>query len=433
MTDEQFAVLLALAHERSGVECKGPGLRTDTHLFARVTRAALSMANRRDGGLVILGVDDSNGVLTPVGLGEEELESWQQYDHVADNFASYADPAISFDLETHEQNSKKFVVLIIHEFEDVPVLCKKGYGDGSRMLLRAGACYVRTRRKPETAEIPTQTEMRDLIDLATEKRLQRFIAQARAAGLGPLETRESHDQELFEEQVAAIGGPLLGKIRARGWWQTVIRPGRFSRKAIPSMVTLHSLLEKAVVSVRGWEFPHLGSQELRTDADWIGQEVEAERFLESWRFYQSGQFVDVSGIEGDWLDQSDWLRPQPEWAPGKFLSVEEAIYRCTEIFEFAARLAAAEEYPREREMRIEVLLSGLQGRVLYFQRPGRWPLRREYRAEAADFSAINVLLRDDLIAQPRALALKVALDLFRRFRWEPSEASLRAIQSGMGV
>jgi hypothetical protein len=433
MTDEQFAVYLALVHERSGVECKGPGLRSDTQLFAKVTRAVLSMANRRDGGLVILGVDDSNGTLTPVGLSETELESWQQYDHVADALATYADPAISFDLEVHEHQGRKFVVLVVHEFEDVPVLCKKGYGDGRAMVLRPGACYVRTRRKPETAEIPTQTEMRDLIDLATEKRLQRFIAQARAAGLGPLETPQPPEQESFEQQVMEMNCALLTKIRARGYWQTVVRPGRFARKAIPSMVTLHSLLEKAAVSMRGWDFPHLGmNQALRTDLDWIGQEVEAERFLESWRFYQSGLFVDVSGIEGDWLDQSEWLRPQPDWAPGKFLSVEEAIYRLSEIYEFAARLAAAEEYPREREMRIDVLLTGLQGRVLYFQRPGRWPLRREYRAEVEEFPAINVLLRDDLIARPRVLALKVAAELFERFGWEASEASLRTIQAGMG-
>lgn len=59
------------------------------------------------------------------------------------------------------------------------MICRKGYPTnpypGQQAILRAGAIYVRTRRKPETSEPPGQTEMRELIELATEERLRSFL------------------------------------------------------------------------------------------------------------------------------------------------------------------------------------------------------------------------------------------------------------------
>ena len=57
MTEQDFESLLALGHETNGVEFKGRGSRSDSAFLAGVIRAVLGMANRRDGGLVILGVE----------------------------------------------------------------------------------------------------------------------------------------------------------------------------------------------------------------------------------------------------------------------------------------------------------------------------------------------------------------------------------------
>jgi hypothetical protein len=53
-TEREFAELLARGYELRGVEFKGPGARSTPEYTARVVRAALGMANLRDGGLVIL-------------------------------------------------------------------------------------------------------------------------------------------------------------------------------------------------------------------------------------------------------------------------------------------------------------------------------------------------------------------------------------------
>lgn len=196
MTDQEFAEILALAYERRGIEFKGPGSLKDKRLRAKVVRAMLGMTNRRDGGLVVIGVEDAGGKLKPVGLSVNDLSTWK-YDDVADAVGVYADPSVSFELEIRAHQGLKFVVLEVREFEDVPVLCKRSFED----VLRQGACYVRSRRKPETSEIPTQEDMRDLLELATEKKLRGFAKLARAAGQALGGVSVPSDEALFEEQL----------------------------------------------------------------------------------------------------------------------------------------------------------------------------------------------------------------------------------------
>lgn len=177
MAEQQFSELLTPGYEPYGVEFKGPGVRTDRRLLAQVARSALGMANRADGGLVIIGVDDDG---SPVGLSDAELATWG-YDAVSASLAEYADPYVSFALQVLVYEGRSFVILHVAEFEEIPVLCKRDYPG----VLRKGACYVRTRRIPETSEIPSQTEMRELLDLATDKGVHRFLTRLEATGLLP--------------------------------------------------------------------------------------------------------------------------------------------------------------------------------------------------------------------------------------------------------
>ena len=201
MTDEEFAQIMSLAHEIRGVEFKGPGSSSEGRLFAQVVKAMLGMANRRDGGRVVIGVQDLGSVLNPIGLDEAQLATWN-YDHVSDRVAVYADPGVVFDLEIKGYNGRSYVVIQVEEFAAVPVLCKRAYGD----VLRDGACYVRPRRKPETTEIPTYADMRDLLDLATEKGVRRLLAQAQRAGLAvpPDVVTTAADQERFDQQLGDL-------------------------------------------------------------------------------------------------------------------------------------------------------------------------------------------------------------------------------------
>lgn len=196
MTDEEFQQIISLRHELHGVEFKGPGRRTDGHLLAKVTRAALGMANRRDGGVIVVGVAETLNQLQPVGLNPADLTTWG-YDTVAAGIAPYVDPKISFELEVHHHQGAGYVVLLVEEFDDIPVLCGRDY----QAVLRKGGLYVRTRRQPETTEVPSQTEMRELLDLATEKRLRSLLVTAQRVGLQQAGPGALTDEQRFEEQL----------------------------------------------------------------------------------------------------------------------------------------------------------------------------------------------------------------------------------------
>ena len=209
LTDRQFAELLAVSYEPRGLEFKGARPRTDRLFFARVVRACLGMANLRDGGRVIIGVDERGGVLDPVGLSDADLATWR-YDDIAAGLATYADPMINFDIYVHEYQGRRFVELEVHEFDELPILCKTTYMERpptQQVILREGACYVRRRGKPETSEIPTQSEMRELLDLAIEKGVRRFIVRARAVGLVLGTGEPVRDAERFAEQLRELETP----------------------------------------------------------------------------------------------------------------------------------------------------------------------------------------------------------------------------------
>ena len=196
MTDQEFADILNRGRETSGVEFKGPGALSNGRLVAQIVRAVLAMANRQGGGIVIIGIEDEGASINPVGLGDSELAAWT-YDNVADQIARYADPGVKFDLNVRMYNGRNFLAIEVEEFFDIPIICKRD----NQPVLRRGACYVRTRRKPETSEIPTQTEMRELLDLAISKGVSSYLERARQVGLYvPPGPAESTGQELFRDQ-----------------------------------------------------------------------------------------------------------------------------------------------------------------------------------------------------------------------------------------
>ncbi len=204
MKSEELKELISFGREQLGVEFKGPGSRDDRKFFALIAKAMIGMANRRDGGKIIIGVcEDTNKKLIPDGLSKKQLATWK-YDDIANSIDEYADPSLHFELSQPTFMDNQFVVIEVNEFEDIPILCKKTYDD----TLRKGACYVRPRRKPETTEIPSQSDMRDLLSLAVEKGLRKFLAQASKAGLIPPERQFRDDTDEFNLQVQDFLGKL---------------------------------------------------------------------------------------------------------------------------------------------------------------------------------------------------------------------------------
>jgi hypothetical protein len=205
MTDDEFIELVA-AGERPGVEFKNARARGDQS-FAEVVKAVLGMSNRRDGGIVVIGVDD-NGA--PTGLTPAQGASWQNADHVRQAVALFADPFVYVDVEVKTMaaagplNGLSFGILTVQEF-DVPVLCGRQANDAhGHVVLQPGTCYVRPNHMPATTNVANQTQLRALLDLAIEKGVRKFLRTAKAAGLAMQGVQAPQDIDLFRAQAARI-------------------------------------------------------------------------------------------------------------------------------------------------------------------------------------------------------------------------------------
>ena len=201
LSADQFRELLNGGRETRSVEFKRGRPRTDSIAFAFVARAVLAMSNLQFGGWVLLGVEDDGHI---TGLSPSDLATWTDHDDVSASLNAYADPFIHVDIEHVNHEGLDCVALRVHEFAEVPVLARKdsaAKSDG-KIIIRQGACYVRARLKPASIEAPTQTEMRELLDIAADKMLKRFLTRAGAAGvlLTPTET----DMQKFEKELAGF-------------------------------------------------------------------------------------------------------------------------------------------------------------------------------------------------------------------------------------
>lgn len=181
-SDKQIREFLAFGREQSAVEFKSAGALTTPGLRAKVVRAMLAMTNRRDGGVVIVGVAERDGVPQLDGLSEDDAATWK-HDNLADAAAEYADPRISFSSALVDVDGARVLVIQIDEFDDAPVICRRDMTEGRQSILRSGAVYVRSNRKPESREVANYDEMRELLDVATDRGVRRFVARARSAGL----------------------------------------------------------------------------------------------------------------------------------------------------------------------------------------------------------------------------------------------------------
>lgn len=157
-------------------------------------KAILALSNLKDGGWIVIGkkeLPDGSYVLTGMIPSDfETYDSDQMKDFVNNR---YADPYVTFSLHKVEYKGEKFMLIKVEEFEEVPVICKRDYSD----ILYKGRIYCRSRTKPESIAVPSQVEMREILEIATDKRALRFLQRIERFGMKLTPT----DEELFNKQL----------------------------------------------------------------------------------------------------------------------------------------------------------------------------------------------------------------------------------------
>jgi hypothetical protein len=83
-------------------------------------------------------------------------------------------------------------------------------------------------------------------------------------------------------------------------------------------------------------------------------------------------------------------------------------------------------------MHIEATLRRLAGRVLFVDAPNRADMVQSSKATIDEFPYVLDLPRTELIASARDLAVRGAVEVFKRFGWDRSAEAVKGWQSEFG-
>lgn len=161
----------------------------------KFTKGIMAMANKRDGGVIIVGWDATSG---KHGINSAHLATYD-IDLIQPDVNRYAEPYVEIATQVFEHVGLTYLAIGVEEFRESPVVCKK---DSPDRVLRKSAVYVRSFRSIETTEVQTPEDMRELLYLATAKGIQRFVRQAQAAGIDLARAAVATDAAAFDAQLA---------------------------------------------------------------------------------------------------------------------------------------------------------------------------------------------------------------------------------------
>jgi hypothetical protein len=379
------------------------------------------MANLRDGGTIVLGIErQQDDTYLAVGMSQDHADSFVQ-DHLTSHFSEYADPFVEVTLHKHRADGKQFCILQVNEFAELPVVCKK---DGLERL-RRGATYTRSRRVCETVEVPTQIEMREILDIAIEKRSRAFARTADRMGFVPQTRRDE-----FVEQLKALSETaILNRIRSMARWHVWIRPTVFEKARFQDLAAAQLFVLANVVQIGGFPYPLLIDGEIQTSEESIVFEqnmVPLSPLIERWALFRSGQFVHDFALAEEFLGTQAWRTHPQYFVPGqgkKYLSIYRTLMIMSGIFEFAARMASRHLLDPGATLSLE--LHGLAGRELTFMDP-RHRLEEKYWCRPDDIKIVRSLDPEELRSKSGDLALDMTIEIFQKFGWMNPPRSLLA-------
>jgi len=212
---------------------------------------------------------------------------------------------------------------------------------------------------------------------------------------------------------------LVDRIKSGPHWRVNIRPANFEKYRVSSLSELHKLIEGCQVALRGWYFPHIDRNGIINGDDWIMSEGNYGDIIEYWRFYQSAQFIHYFNIyencDEDVKKKAKSIRLDDNRVePSGYVSIISTLYRITEIYEFAMRLAQKSIF--QSGLSIKISIKGVKNFQLFF-----WDrLRVLHDAYISGIDEINfesVMTIDDLLANGHDEALNKAISVFERFNW----------------
>ncbi|MCJ7634364.1 ATP-binding protein [Candidatus Bathyarchaeota archaeon] len=174
----------------------------DGDIRAKIAKSIMALANLRDGGWIVIGKEEQpDRSFRLTGMTQGDYDSFDP-DNVKAYMYGQAQPPVIFEVLKKEYDNKKFVLFKVMEFDDVPIVCKRDFGH----ILHAGSIYVRSKGKPESISVPSDAEMREIIEIAVDKGVSKFVHRLQRTGIwAPKEqTIMGDDEEEYTKQRANL-------------------------------------------------------------------------------------------------------------------------------------------------------------------------------------------------------------------------------------
>jgi predicted HTH transcriptional regulator len=152
-----------------------------------LVKACMAMANLRDGGRIVIGCDERDGVPRPSGMSEEHQCSYDQ-DRLIELVNTYARPPVALTLRRVEFDGLRFVGIEVSPFERSPVMCIRDNLSAKprptdTQVLMPGQIYARSNARVSTTRVVTPDLLEEMLENAAWIRAGDIIARAQAAGL----------------------------------------------------------------------------------------------------------------------------------------------------------------------------------------------------------------------------------------------------------
>ena len=377
-----------------------------------ILKCIMAFANTRDGGNILIGVEEAAGRFVAKGVTATQAKSFDPSDigNSSQNFCSVR-PAVS--VHVVAVDGVDIILLRVSEFEDEPVVCIKDLHDktGKSFVLQAGSIYVRT-ADAKCSAIDSGEAMRALLNLAVQKRGDTLLHQIRRLVGAPEVAEANIIPKAFTEEIEDAASLFASEELVEPYWCVQILPTTYEPERIDSNRRLREIRGESAVSVRGWDFPHIDREHDKAFERGIESVTHWFRYHEAHRLYKSGLFVWRRRLGEDFTDGYR----------GK-LSYVAAIYSLTEFMIFASRFAPQVDSDGTFDIRIE--LNGLKDRDLH-EDSGLF--MEDYSTGARRFEQAYVLPVEEIRASNLDLAAKSARRLFDLYNLDISLETIQGWQ-----
>ncbi|MEO9634513.1 MAG: hypothetical protein ABJF89_02325 [Parasphingorhabdus sp.] len=218
---------------------------------------------------------------------------------------------------------------------------------------------------------------------------------------------------------------LLELICNSGYWRVNLRPLNLPDEPL-LLGRCQEVVEKARVSIRGWDFPHINYRNddaggYERGAEFIENWTEWSGFNEFWRMYKSTQFLAYVALRED-TKPNDHDNPQIP-----ILNIVGTVYQITEILEFCHRLYKAGLY--QGGVSLGLSLYGAEGRMLSAGQNGI-PFHDLKQTHAEQIEINKSLGPERLAEEHMKIAIDICVELFDHFGWNPDSTQLQSYQEG---